>query len=304
MSGPTTELVQHVHDALLETYGVVPPPPIVTLYAMAIEANAGATHHESFYDDLYVCFIEPGGFQLTRSSPLSGPASDRYAIMLPMVELFEFATPSVDGIQYGFVVHAPELGLTDYPMAEWDPRGDSGHLHGIGRTCREGLETLLSRTLARWDAVHSHRSGPPVLPRPGDRDRLAALAKLLDLQLDEARSNVLVVETGEPPVPHVPDGWRFVPTFDGIGVLARMEAFGVEHEALDPEDADAIDEVVELAEHALVAGHPASALCVIREALGRHWRIEEAVAALLPTMERAYRALGRPVFADLVGRVR
>ncbi len=283
---------ERAREALVASYGIEPPRAIVELYAMALaHVEAQGTDRDSdFYADPYYCFIDRS-LQLSCAGPLQPDAADPPYTVLPAVELFEFASPGVDGIQYGFVVHAPELARADYPIAEWDPRGGHESIHGLGSSSTEGLERLLSRTLAHWEG------GAELVE--GARERLWAFARAIDIEPAAAKAKAVISEQGEPPRPFVPAGWRHELTIDGIGVLAPEGAFGREHEEAVE---GSTEDVVVIAERAFEAGHPASALIVLRDALALDWSTPGAIELLSPAMQRAYSALGRPLLAKLLAR--
>lgn len=108
------------------------------------------------------------------------------------------------------------------------------------------------------------------------------------------------VDHGDPererkgPTPSIPQGWRYEPAPDGIGVLAPADKFAAEEPTL-PFTAAA-------AEKSLTVGHPATALLGIRRTLWTDLNIfdDEITERLAPTWIRAYEALGRPLLAQIV----
>src|SRR5579862_8573328 len=60
-------------------------------------------------------------------------------------ELLPIATTGCDGDHYGYFVHAPELGLADYPIGNLCPM-DSDGFTLQGKSTPEALERLVSRT--------------------------------------------------------------------------------------------------------------------------------------------------------------
>jgi hypothetical protein len=56
-------------------------------------------------------------------------------------ELFPFGWPGVDGVHYGYVVHAPELQLPDYPVGHYCP-ADSDGVVVKGKCTTEGLAAI------------------------------------------------------------------------------------------------------------------------------------------------------------------
>ena len=58
-------------------------------------------------------------------------------------ELFPIAWTGVDGGHFGYVIRAPELTLSDYPIARFDPM-DSVGAYLLGASTFEAVETEIS----------------------------------------------------------------------------------------------------------------------------------------------------------------
>lgn len=103
-------------------------------------------------------------------------------------------------------------------------------------------------------------------------------------------------------VPSVPDGWRYAPTLDGVGVLAPQGMFG-ETPSLDVGYYAELAPVERAATVALMKGHPATSLQILRDFFA-HNHAGDAVAAraVLRLMAQAYRSLDRPLLADVALR--
>ncbi len=139
-----------------------------------------------------------------------------------------------------------------------------------------------------------------------------AEAGVLSLGADEAdaaallgsgRSGGPVYDPGWPAVvPHVPAGWRYVPSGDGVGVLAPEHAFG-EPPSVDVGFYAELAPVERSATRALMQGHPATSLWVLREFFANNHHGDAVSArAALRLMAQAYRALERPLLAEVALR--
>jgi hypothetical protein len=298
---PGPDDVRYESTRLCALHGLRPPERVIALYAHA-QAWMKAWTGEEGIDDRIVRaeFVEPGMTLIYDE--------DRFDIP----EFFKIATPGDDGIQYGFLVHAPELGSTDFPFVEhsprcWDP------VRGLGISSREGLGVLLSRSVARaadtteasfWSAL----GWAPGQPQRDKSSQLALLEYLMGrLEVPfSAQDGGILVGSAPSFAPPVPEGWRFVPTFDGVGVLAPASAFDPDIEdyaALDYAEDDP-DFVLPLGSKALVDGHPATALGILRNSLFRRHEASDYVRVLsdehpkhIDAMREAYLALNRPLLA-------
>ncbi|MGH1347576.1 MAG: hypothetical protein ACRBN8_38825 [Nannocystales bacterium] len=118
--------------------------------------------------------------------------------------------------------------------------------------------------------------------------------------LGPGRSGAAVFDPAWPAVePVVPEGWRYVTTSDGVGVLAPKEAFG-DRPMVDVGYYAALAPVERAATRALMQGHPATSLRVLREFFANNHQGDAVSArAVLRLMAQAYRALDRPLLADV-----
>jgi len=107
---------------------------------------------------------------------------------------------------------------------------------------------------------------------------------------------------GKPEMPTVPEGWHYLPSSDGAGVLAPAAQF---HPTFPHSLDDRPNQILVLdaaLEHA--AEHfPATALWLLRECYWRTWPLKaEDNIGLCRAMSDAYAALGRPSLAAVVER--
>jgi len=138
-------------------------------------------------------------------------------------EFVPFGWQGGDALQYGHLVHAPELGQIDYPVGSFSPSDDTG-VWWLGDDTRAGIQNLLSANLRV--AQEDPDWGGTVDDFLGD-EALVALCERFAFQL---------VPTIDPDVtrggrsdrriaPLVPPGWLFKPTRNGVGVLAPEASF-------------------------------------------------------------------------------
>jgi hypothetical protein len=130
-------------------------------------------------------------------------------------ELFPIASMGVDGVHFGYVIHAPELPIEDYPVGEICPMDHDGVIL-LGNTTQEALDNFAGYVVK------------------GERDE-KQLQEILDLyepfgirpnkEVDKTR--YAENEHGLLLKPKILDGWLYVPTSDGIGVLAAAEKFRI-----------------------------------------------------------------------------
>lgn len=160
-------------------------------------------------------------------------------------ELFPFASAGVDGVHYGYLVHAPELISDDYPVCYYCP-ADSDGVVIEGANTYEGFAS----TIAVW--------GNPEL-RP-DRPEW-------QLAFGQDYRDDIVIELAS--VVAVPPNWTLLPSSDGVGVLAPSRLFGSRPVAIDPRGP--VDAFLVAADAAIKKGHLATALFYLREGYWFNW---------------------------------
>lgn len=274
----------------------IPDPPFTR---PALEDVFGFTVPQPCVDALNIlcqdCATAKGAYSLIdeRLGWLLAGEDQRYSST--PTEVFPVAGTGMDGGHFGYVIHAPELEESDYPLARYEPM-DSDPVRRIGRTTTEAISNILSfhlfpdwRPKAEW----------PSLPT----EMLSCLAAV-GIVPDEVRSGQRAEHgqcQGVPPVT-VPPGWLHIPSSDGIGVLAPSRAFDTkcEHHVIQR---PITVESIARAEAALAEGYPATALWHAREGLWHecHQPSDENFA-LSKTAAAAYRTLSRPQLARVVQR--
>jgi hypothetical protein len=269
---------------LTYAFGFPVPPPFVTLLnALCEGCGSAAAAYERVEDAL--------GSYLTDHEI-------RYGYLLSPPELFPFAATGVDGGHFRYVIHAPELPATDYPVGLFGPMDNDG-VYLLGATTFEAVETELSaemnadlefqRQYGDWRSAFSSEWWPDV----------AARLRGLGIEPDPAKAERNYENgNGKPVTPIlIPDGWRHVPSADGVGVLAPAALF---HPAPLPalEPRPDVSVVLDAASRHAADQYPATALWLLREC---YW-LSYGATELYPDMIDAYQALGRPSLAAVVSR--
>jgi hypothetical protein len=109
-------------------------------------------------------------------------------------------------------------------------------------------------------------------------------------------------EHGKPVMPTVPEGWQYVSSSEGVGVLAPATQFdpALPRLMMDPSIESSI---LEVASRYAPDHFPATALWLLRESYWRTWApARDHPIALCGAMIDAYRSLGRPSLAQAVER--
>jgi hypothetical protein len=270
-------------ENLTENFGFAVPPPLVALLNAVCEGCGSAEAACERLDDVLGWW----------------PAGDdrRYGGTPP--ELFPIASTGVDGGHFGYVIHAPELPASDYPIGLYAPM-DSDGVYLIGMTTYEAAETEISGEMRHdqefglfgvpfssewWPEVRARLSRLGIEPDPAKAGR----------NYDNGHGRLVT--------PAVPEGWRHIPSDDGIGVLAPAALFHPEPlPAMGPRpDVGSVLDAV--SKHA-ADQFPATALWLLRECYWRIWPLPHDAAALGRAMIDVYHALGRPTLAAVVSRHR
>jgi hypothetical protein len=158
-----------------------------------------------------------------RSDLTDHESLDGYALSPP--ELFPCAASGVDGGHFGYVIHVPELSATDYPVGRFEPSDYDEGVYLLGATTFEAFETELSSQM-KYDLnseFRRQRRSKQVEWWPEAVARLRALG----IDPDPAKAGRNYENgSGKPVSPSIiPEGWRHVPSTDGIGVLAPAALF-------------------------------------------------------------------------------
>jgi hypothetical protein len=207
-------------------------------------------------------------------------------------ELFPFASPGVDGMQYVLLVHAPELELEEYPIAEWAPMDFDSVLTVLGDDLRSGLETIAGYDSA-FERVEKPELGSDALAR--------RLHEAIGLSLER---KAFARGEWQCYVPNVPSGWHFEASRDGVGVLAPRDAFrgdevhGFDSRSTMREARDNVSATIDAGIERLNAGYPASAMLAFRRAAGVGYESAEEANRLFEAWARSYEQLGRPLLAE------
>lgn len=187
-----------------------------------------------------------------------------------------------DGLHYDWVVHAPELDLSDFPMVSFAPVDEDGAVW-LGDDTAEGLGHLLvGRRKGSLAFGHEDPLGSPAWQ---------TLVGLIGASPDPDDARITAGSRSEIVcVPPIPEGYRFEDGPDGVGVLAPVERFGTLDFASMPGDDALFDrEARRLMQERSYAG----ALVLLKNM--RAW--EPSDASIVARMREAYLALGRPMHA-------
>ncbi|MDQ5823613.1 MAG: hypothetical protein M3441_05285 [Chloroflexota bacterium] len=273
---------------LSELFGFTPPDAFLHLIQVLYEQSNGFGGGAS---DL---------FSAITGQELAG-SDARYPSTPP--ELFPFVDMGVDGVHLGYVIHAPELNLRDYPVGEHSPM-DPGGVYLVGNNTNEALENLMSEQLEYIAHDLDEAEEGPELEGRGV-ELIQRIAHLLDLAPDGSKADRRYGPEGNglSVVPFVPIGWQYVPSSDGIGVLAPVEAFApMPLELYDR--SQLAEDYIQAADQAFAEGFPATALYYLRQGRWRHWTDDAANDAFSVRLIGTYSVLGRFSLAEVVERER
>jgi hypothetical protein len=272
-------------ENLTYAFGFPVPPPFVTLLNALCEGCGSAAA-------AYNRFEEAFGSDLTDHD-----IRDGYDLSPP--ELFPFAATGGDGGHFGYVIHAPELPATDYPVGRFEPSDTDDGVYLLGATTFEAAETVLSAEM---------NAGLEFERQYGDRrsafssewwPEVAARLRGLGIHPSPAKDGRNYENgNGKPVTPIlIPDGWRHVPSADRVGVLAPAALF---HPTPLPalKRLPDVSAILDAAWRHAADRFPATALWLLREG----YFLSYGAIELYPAMIDAYQALGRPSLAAVVSR--
>lgn len=217
------------------------PPTRETLsLALGVPAPQGFVElvqriHQKAKGDPYRCvelFQESLGFCI-------GPGPSDYESA--PCEVFPIGYPGVDGVHFGYLVHTLEPDMDDYPVCHFCPADSDGvsikgvdTYNGIASImCSWGSE-IVYPTTPKWTAAvdEARRTKPSSIP----------IKKAIQ----------------------IPTGWRFMPSSDGVGVLAPSSLFA-RGSVITFDHPHSPEPFIDAASNAMRDGHLASALYYLRE---------------------------------------
>jgi hypothetical protein len=268
-------------ESLTSTFGFPVPLPFVTfLNALCQDCATDEAVHQRVDEVL--------GWNLAGEEA-------RYPQTPP--ELFPIARTCVDGGHIGYVIHAPELNLSDYPIAHFEPMDDGG-AYLLGTSTFEAFETEISFMMHFAREYGDRESSPASFDWwSAVSARLAPLGIVPDPSKAERNHED---GDGKPALPTIPQAWYHIPSLDGVGVLAPAAQFHPTFaHALDERPSSAV--VLDAASKHATEGFHATALWLLRECYWHTWPLgAEDNIGLCQAMSNAYVSLGRPSLAAIV----
>jgi hypothetical protein len=201
------------------------------------------------------------------------------------IEFFPFLATGGDGHCFGYVIHAPELQLDDYPMGSMVPGENDGVVFaGDATPCAlENMISYMRNPAEGFDEIDLYWLGT------------------IGLQPNRAKvqqARRLIGEEYARPSPRIPPDWRHLMTSDGIGVVAHKSEFNGESTEPLPRDSSPA-RYVAAADAEMAAGYCGSALWYLKE--GWWWAYcapEQEVRQIKHRLVRAYEKLGKTLLAD------
>jgi hypothetical protein len=201
------------------------------------------------------------------------------------IEFFPFLATGGDGHYFGYVIHAPELQLDDYPMGSI-VAGENDGVVFAGDATPGAIENMISYMRNRTE---------------GFADVDLHWLSTIGLQPNRAKAEQarrLIGEEYARPSPRIPAGWRHLMTSDGVGVVAYESEFnGAGTEPLPRDSSPA--RYVAAADAQVAAGYYGSALWYLKEAWWwAYFAPEQDVRQIKLGLVRAYEKLGKTLLAD------
>ncbi len=256
--------------------------------------------------ELFRVFYEHSGHDLNETPNLFWKVtgmilddeSGRYSQTPP--ELFPIGCFGVDGVHYGYVIHAPELEMTDYPIGEFCPM-DSDGAFLLGQNTLEAFENLIS-----WKLRYLLRSAP----EGEEYLALLEMSKIVNRlgiypAAEKGGRQFGPDGNGFPVRPaSIPEGWRYEVSADGIGVLAPREVFHPEPYIVRGRSFGS-ENWRSCSEEMLRQGYPATALLYLKDGF---WFGDRGIPGigtdeLLERIREVYLQLNKPLLAEVVRRM-
>jgi hypothetical protein len=268
MSNPARE---QLISALLERLEFPPPEPLVGIMLAFVDRAGGLKEGFELFDTY-------------TNTHLGHFFRGRYETM--PIEFLPFMDTGGDGCHFGYVVHAPELHSSDYPMGHVCP-GESSGIAPVGDSTLAGIENIISYA---WTPELSATVDVPWLKELG----------ITPGRFKVELFNPQVLRQVTRPGFDLPPDWKHEITSDGVGVVARREAFGprplpdLAERSTDLE----FDEWLHRGDAEFEAGCAAAALWYFKELWTWHY-FHPRMREIYPRLLNAYRALGKEAIASM-----
>jgi hypothetical protein len=200
-------------------------------------------------------------------------------------ELTPFSYSNVGGINYSWVILAPELDQDEYPCVIYDPNEEE--VSWIGDDTKQAFASILIGLPKMWKKmnINARLSSPKNI-------EIVSLLKILDINI-EICSYSFLNKLDFSLKPTIPDGWKYYKTYDGIGVLAKNEYFSGNEVYLKNEE---ISTYLSESEKALKNNYPASALIILKNA---RYEYPENIE-VIDLMIESYKSLGRDMHINRI----
>jgi len=201
------------------------------------------------------------------------------------IEFFPFLETGGDGHYFGYVIHAPELELDDYPMGSI-VAGENDGVVFAGDSTADAVENMICYMRNRTEGLAEV-----------DLDWLGTFG-LRPNHAKAQQARRLIGEEYARPSPRLPAGWRHLMSSDGVGVVANESEFnGAGTEPLRRDSPPA--RYVAAADAQVAAGYHGSALWYLKEAWWwAYFAPDQDVRQIKLGLVRAYEKLGKSLLAD------
>ncbi|WP_028972870.1 hypothetical protein [Spirochaeta cellobiosiphila] len=191
-------------------------------------------------------------------------------------ELVPFSYTGIDGMNYSWIVHAPELDFEEYPCVLYNPYDQK--VKWIGDNSDQAIVSILFGLPDDWKKINIDAK-----IKSSKNQKKIELLKSLNIDIQKYYQYFVNKNDFDVHL-KIPHNWRYEKTSDGIGVLAKKEFFGnYENHSSD------IDSCLELSRTALNEEYPASALVFLKSI----WYDSPFNLEIIELMEKAYEQLGR-----------
>jgi hypothetical protein len=205
------------------------------------------------------------------------------------IEFFPFLNTGGDGLHYGYLILAPELNLSDYPLFRFSPGGE-GFVY-YGNSTRESIENIIS---SYYEYTQFSEVDIPFL-------------NSIEIFPDASKKDNSIFACYSPevnpiPIP-APENWIYQMTHDGVGVLAPSELFDIgispvsqmhSIETLPWNFESDVDDFIKAAKINLKKGFYATALFHLKEA----WHFKNPGSEIKELLIKTYRLLKKDLHAE------
>ncbi len=210
-------------------------------------------------------------------------------------EFFPVGSQGGGGLEYGYLILAPELQPKDLPMVSYAPTDDFG-VTWLGNNTKEGVESLLT---AKFKSIHRNNvKGLEVFDQNEKKQFLCSHYGITPNRDHPEIDQYARLKRRYIPA-SIPEGWSYFSTNNGVGVLAETSTFNSALNHPEIANNNNWNDLFALAKTAFEQSYFGTALFIAHSIFQESFLIDKYIE-LSRFMHKCYMQLGKELLANKV----